>query len=183
MAESFMPAPKPPTELGRLRILSPSAGIRVSPLVLGAASIGQAWTSTFGSMDKKAAFELLDNFHESGGNFIDTANTYQDEESEAWIGEWMKARGNRDEMVIATKFTSDYKSYKVSVARQCQTHLLSMLAWQRTTSRKPFWQLETLVAHEFARLACQITDELDRCVLCPLVGLDNIDTRTNGRFA
>lgn len=32
------------------------------------------------------------------GNFIDTANNYQFEESEKWIGEWMKKRGNRDEI-------------------------------------------------------------------------------------
>lgn len=38
-----------------------------------------------------------------GGNFIDTANTYQNEESELWLGEWMETRGVRDEMIIATK--------------------------------------------------------------------------------
>jgi len=38
-------------------------------------------------------------------NFIDTANNYQGEESEEWIGEWMKARGNREQMVIATKYS------------------------------------------------------------------------------
>lgn len=32
------------------------------------------------------------------GNFIDTANSYQFEQSETWIGEWMKKRGNRDQM-------------------------------------------------------------------------------------
>ncbi|KAK0722090.1 norsolorinic acid reductase [Lasiosphaeria miniovina] len=44
------------------------------------------------------------------GNFIDTANNYQSGESETWIGEWMKKRGNRDQMVIATKFTTEFKS-------------------------------------------------------------------------
>ncbi|KAJ4152885.1 hypothetical protein LMH87_009405 [Akanthomyces muscarius] len=48
----------------------------------------------------------------AGGNLIDTANNYQDEESELWIGEWMAKRGNRDEMVIATKFTSNYVGHK-----------------------------------------------------------------------
>ena len=33
-----------------------------------------------------------------GGNFIDTSNNYQFEESEIWIGEWMKKRGVRDQM-------------------------------------------------------------------------------------
>ncbi|QIX00904.1 hypothetical protein AMS68_006421 [Peltaster fructicola] len=113
MSDIFKPAPEPKTELGRLRVLSSTAGIRVSPLQLGAMSIGEAWAGAMGSMDKKTSFELLDAFVEAGGNFIDTANNYQDEESETWIGEWMKERGNRDQMVIATKFTTGYKSYAV----------------------------------------------------------------------
>lgn len=32
------------------------------------------------------------------GNFIDTANNYQFEESEKWLGEWMRKRGVRDQM-------------------------------------------------------------------------------------
>lgn len=52
---------------------------------------------------------MLDFFWENGGNFIDTANNYQGEESETWIGEWMQKNNNRDEMVIATKFTSGYR--------------------------------------------------------------------------
>ena len=39
---------------------------------------------------------------------FDTANNYQAEESEIWIGEWMSEKENRDEMVIATKFTTAY---------------------------------------------------------------------------
>ncbi|KAJ6444489.1 aryl-alcohol dehydrogenase [Purpureocillium lavendulum] len=112
MAESiFAPAPEPKTELGRYRILSSTAGIRVSPLQLGAMSVGNAWSSFMGSMDKKQSFKLLDYFAEAGGNFIDTANNYQEEQSEAWLGEWMAARKNRDQMVLATKYTTDYKSY------------------------------------------------------------------------
>jgi hypothetical protein len=42
--ELFKPAPEPTTELGRYRILSSTAGIRVSPLQLGAMSIGDAWS-------------------------------------------------------------------------------------------------------------------------------------------
>ena len=45
-----------------------------------------------GSLNKKQAFELLDAYFDLGGNFIDTANCYQSEQSEAWIGEWMKQR-------------------------------------------------------------------------------------------
>lgn len=40
-----------------------------------------------GAMSKDAVFELLDYFHSQGGNFIDTSNNYQCEQSEIWIGE------------------------------------------------------------------------------------------------
>ncbi len=41
----------------------------------------------------------------------DRANNYQSEESEIWIGEWMALHpSRREEMVIATKFTSGYKT-------------------------------------------------------------------------
>ncbi|KAH8549007.1 putative aryl-alcohol dehydrogenase Aad14 [Umbelopsis sp. PMI_123] len=113
MAELFKPAPEPPTELGRYRILSSTAGIRVSPLQLGAMSIGDAWSDFMGSMDKEASFKLLDAFFEAGGNFIDTANNYQNDQSEKWIGEWMAKRKNRDQIVLATKFTTNYKSYEL----------------------------------------------------------------------
>ena len=63
------------TALGRYRVLSPLAGIRVSPLQLGAMSIGDKWESLgMGSMDKESSFKLLDAFFDAGGNFIDTAN-------------------------------------------------------------------------------------------------------------
>ncbi|KAL5361040.1 NADP-dependent oxidoreductase domain-containing protein [Aspergillus floccosus] len=107
----FAPAPEPPTELGRYRILSSTAGIRVSPLQLGAMSIGDAWSGFMGSMNKESSFKLLDAFVEAGGNFIDTANNYQDEQSETWLGEWMAARQNRDQIVLATKFTTYYKGH------------------------------------------------------------------------
>ncbi|TPX71365.1 hypothetical protein SpCBS45565_g01133 [Spizellomyces sp. 'palustris'] len=108
----FAPAPEPATKLGYYRLLSPSASVRVSPLCLGAMNIGTAWGDFLGEVTQEDAFKLLDYFYEAGGNFIDTASNYQDEQSEQWIGDWMKKRQNRDEMVIATKFTSPYKSYK-----------------------------------------------------------------------
>lgn len=61
-----------------------------------------------GDVDRNTSFEILDYFYSQGGNFIDTSNNYQGEESETWIGEWMNERGVRDEMVIATKYTTFY---------------------------------------------------------------------------
>ncbi|KAL3466342.1 NADP-dependent oxidoreductase domain-containing protein [Aspergillus heterothallicus] len=139
MSDFMTPAPEPATELGRYRILSSSAGIRVSPLQLGAMSIGDAWSGFMGSMDKESSFKLLDAFVEAGGNFIDTANNYQSEQSEAWLGEWMTARGNRDRMVIATKFTTDYKSYELgkgNAPNHCGNHKRSLYMSVRDSLRK-----------------------------------------------
>lgn len=74
MSDFFKPAPEPPTPLGRYRVLSPLASIRVSPLVLGGANIGDKWNKVMGAMDKETSFKLLDTFFDAGGNFIDTAN-------------------------------------------------------------------------------------------------------------
>ncbi|KAK3374260.1 putative aryl-alcohol dehydrogenase Aad14 [Lasiosphaeria ovina] len=116
MAHILAPAAAPATELGRYRILSSTAGVRVSPLQLGAMSLGQAWEPELGSMDKSTAFKLLDEYVSSGGNFIDTANDYQDEESEEWLGEYFEKKGIRDQMVIATKYTTHYRKYDLGLA-------------------------------------------------------------------
>ncbi|TCD63450.1 hypothetical protein EIP91_005391 [Steccherinum ochraceum] len=103
------PASEPKTRLGRHRALSPLAGIHVSPLALGAMSIGDGSWSTFGRQDKENSFKLLDAFYEAGGNLIDTSNNYQDESSEKFLGEWMEERGIRDHIVISTKYTTNFK--------------------------------------------------------------------------
>jgi aryl-alcohol dehydrogenase-like predicted oxidoreductase len=128
-AALFAPAPEPPTELGRYRILSPTSGLRVSPLQLGGMSIGTSWSSAMGSLSKDDAFKLLDAFVAAGGNFIDTSNNYQNEESETWIGEWMAARKIRDQCVVATKYTSDYRSHAIGKGRGpnfCGNHRKSL---------------------------------------------------------
>lgn len=76
MSKRFLEPPKQPkTPLGRYRVLCPLAGVRVSPLQLGAMSIGDKWAELgMGAMDKEASFKLLDAFYDAGGNFIDTAS-------------------------------------------------------------------------------------------------------------
>jgi aryl-alcohol dehydrogenase-like predicted oxidoreductase len=76
------------------------------PLVLGGNTFG--WTS-----DKDESFAVLDKFVAAGGRSIDTADSYSawvpgnsGGDSEAIIGEWLKSRGHRDDVVIATKVSS-----------------------------------------------------------------------------
>jgi aryl-alcohol dehydrogenase-like predicted oxidoreductase len=83
--------------------LLPGTDLDVHRLCLGGDVFG--WTA-----DEEQSFAVLDRYAEAGGNFIDTADMYScwvpgnsGGESEAIVGRWMAERGNRDEMVIATK--------------------------------------------------------------------------------
>lgn len=109
----FAPPPKPTNPLGWHRIFSPSASVKVSPIAIGGISFGESWSSAFGQ--NEPADDLLDAYFEQGGNFIDTLNTYHQGESEELIGQWMKKRGNRDQMVVATKYSAGYVKHKQDV--------------------------------------------------------------------
>jgi aryl-alcohol dehydrogenase-like predicted oxidoreductase len=81
----------------------PQTKLSVHPLCLG--------TNVFGwGADESQSFEVLDAYVAHGGNFLDTADVYSQwkegnsgGESETIIGRWMKARGNRDKIILATK--------------------------------------------------------------------------------
>jgi aryl-alcohol dehydrogenase-like predicted oxidoreductase len=112
MAPPFAAPPAPESVLFRHRQLSPTANVRVSPLCLGAMNFGNAHKARMGECTKETTFEILDTFKSLGGNFVDTANGYQDGESETWLGEWMASRKCRDEMIIATKYSSAYRRHE-----------------------------------------------------------------------
>lgn len=79
------------------------SGIAVAPLALGGNVFG--WTA-----DEANSFAVLDGFVDAGFDLIDTADVYsvwapghKGGESETVIGNWLKRRGGRDKVVIATK--------------------------------------------------------------------------------
>ena len=75
MSDYWKPHPEPESLLARYRVLCPNASVRVSPLQLGAMSVGDKWAQYgFGAMDKESSFKLLDAYYDAGGNFIDTSN-------------------------------------------------------------------------------------------------------------
>ncbi|MEV6748835.1 aldo/keto reductase [Streptomyces sp. NPDC058322] len=93
-----------------LRKLGPS-DLQVFPLALGGNVFG--WTA-----DEAQSFAVLDAYAAGGGNFVDTADGYsawvpgnEGGESETVIGKWLAARGNRSDIVVATK-VSTHPQYK-----------------------------------------------------------------------
>jgi aryl-alcohol dehydrogenase-like predicted oxidoreductase len=101
---ALLPAPRPRRIIRAMdRVPLGRTPLAVSRLCLGTMQFG--WTA-----DEAASFAVLDAFTEAGGNFIDTADIYsywlrghRGGESEEIIGRWLKARGSRDRLVIATK--------------------------------------------------------------------------------
>nr|WTC10137.1 aldo/keto reductase [Streptomyces anthocyanicus] len=80
-----------------------SSDLEVFPLALGGNVFG--WTA-----DRDRSFAVLDAYTAAGGNFVDTADSYSawvdgnsGGESETVLGQWFAARGNRDDVVLATK--------------------------------------------------------------------------------
>ncbi len=95
-----------------------NSGIAVAPLAFGGNVFG--WT-----IDEPASFKLLDAFVDAGFNLIDTADTYSrwkpgnvGGESETIIGNWMKQRGNRGKVIVATKFGSDMGNNKKGLSKK-----------------------------------------------------------------
>ncbi len=82
--------------------------LQASSLCIGAMYFGT-------KNDQTSSFRLLDQYVAAGGNFIDTANIYahwvaggRGGESEVLLGEWLRQRGNRDRVLIASKVGFNY---------------------------------------------------------------------------
>jgi aryl-alcohol dehydrogenase-like predicted oxidoreductase len=82
--------------------------IEVSALAMGTDLIGS-------KINQETSFHLFDFFRDNGGTLVDTANFYaswlpgcKGGESETTLGQWMKARKNRDEIVVSSKLAFDY---------------------------------------------------------------------------
>ncbi|MFC4223215.1 aldo/keto reductase [Lysinibacter cavernae] len=87
-----------PITLARAGVRRPvgHSDLRVFPVALGTSVFG--WT-----VDRQTSMSILDRFFLLGGNFIDTADNYASGQSEMMIGNWLRTRGSRDRVVLATK--------------------------------------------------------------------------------
>jgi aryl-alcohol dehydrogenase-like predicted oxidoreductase len=84
----------------RYRLFGRHTGLRVSELVLGTGNFGTGWGH---GAEPDEARRILDAYAEAGGNFIDTADSYQGGQSETILGDLLA--GRRDRFVLATKFS------------------------------------------------------------------------------
>lgn len=73
-------------------------GLEISEIALGTWQVGGGWG---GSFDRKIADAIIQTALDHGVNFLDTADVYDDQQSERAVGEYVKA--DRDKLYIATK--------------------------------------------------------------------------------
>ena len=71
-------------------------GVKVSPLCLGAMNFPEP-------SGEELSLEIINRALDGGINFIDTANVYNQGESEKIVGRALKENGRRDDVVLATK--------------------------------------------------------------------------------
>ena len=106
-----------------------SSDLEVFPLSLGGNVFG--WTA-----DRDTSFAVLDAYTAAGGNFVDTADGYSawvpgntGGDSERILGQWFDARGNRDDVVLATKVSQhpDFKGLAADNIRRAADASLERL--------------------------------------------------------
>ncbi|MFJ3193879.1 aldo/keto reductase [Streptomyces griseoviridis] len=149
-----------------------SSDLEVFPLALGGNVFG--WTA-----DEATSFAVLDAYTAAGGNFLDTADSYtawidgnSGGESETIIGKWIAARGNRDDIVIATKVSEhpDYPGLSAANIKAAADASLRRLGTDRIDLYYPhFDKPEVPVAEIIGAL-----DELVRAGKVRQIGASNI---------
>lgn len=112
-----------------------------------------------------------------------SANNYQNGDSEEWLGEWMKSRGVRDEIVLATKYTSPFRTYtnKGIQANYVGNNMKSL----RTSLNASLEKLQTdyvdLVRIKQPSIQVYIVNWMNsnnillHIAICPLVGLQHFN--------
>lgn len=113
------------TAISEYRLLG-RTGLRVAPMCLGTGTFGQTWGPGW-TIEKPAARAVFKAYVEAGGNFLDTANGYQGGESEAWLGELLREHGERERLVVATKFSFGTRGGDPNAGGNGRKHVLAAL--------------------------------------------------------
>jgi aryl-alcohol dehydrogenase-like predicted oxidoreductase len=115
--------------------------------------------------------------------FACSANTYQGEESEIWLGEWMSERKNRDQMVVATKYTTSWPAdgpKKVMANYQGQHAKSLHLSVEASLKKLQTTYIDLVSLHPSTLLPSHVLTAPE--ALCPLVGLYDVNSRGHAIF-
>jgi len=125
----------------RYKLFGRHTGLRVSELALGTGNFGTGWGH---GAERDEAKSIFDGYVAAGGNFIDTADTYQVGQSEAMLGDFIAA--DRDYFVLATKYTLG-AGPKTDLARTGNSRKTMIRAVEDSLKRLKTDRIDLLWAH------------------------------------
>ena len=128
------------------------SGLRVSPLCLGTMTFGTEWG--WGSAESTAR-AIFERYLSAGGNFIDTADGYTNGTSEKLIGKFMKSMGNRDSIVLATKFTFSTRPGDPNGGGNGRKHMMSAIDASLERLQTDYVDLYWMHNWEIGRASCR----------------------------
>ncbi|MEL3892760.1 aldo/keto reductase [Ferrovibrio sp. MS7] len=125
----------------RYKLFGRHTGLRVSELALGTGNFGTGWGH---GAERDEAKSIFDGYVAAGGNFIDTADTYQVGQSEAMLADFIAA--DRDYFVLATKYTLG-AGPKADLARTGNSRKTMIRAVEDSLKRLKTDRIDLLWAH------------------------------------
>jgi len=119
-----------------------------------------------GEMTKSEAEKIFDLYVQEGGNFIDTANKFQEGESEEWLGEWIEERGIREEIVIASKYSLPITSRSINSGGNHRKSLLQAINGTLRRLRTDYIDLYYVHFWDFTTPPDELMQTLNDLVRC-----------------
>jgi aryl-alcohol dehydrogenase-like predicted oxidoreductase len=158
-----------------------NSGLRVGRLALGTMTFGTDWG--WGA-DKSTARSMLDRYLARGGNLIDTADLYTNGDAERWIGEFLHDRGDRDRVVVSTKFSFNGTPDDPNAGGNGRKHILRALEGSLARLRTDYVDLYLLHAWDLVTPVDEVMrtlDDLVRAGKVRHVGFSNVPAWYAGR--
>ncbi len=149
------------------------SGLLVSPLALGTMTFGNA---SWGSSEADAA-TVFDAYTEAGGQFVDTANVYSAGRSEEIVGRLVAARGLRDRIVLATKYSFSTDKTNPNAGGMGRKNLMQALDASLTRLGTDYVDLYWVHAYDGITPAEELAESLAQIVRsgkARYVGLSNV---------
>jgi aryl-alcohol dehydrogenase-like predicted oxidoreductase len=153
------------------------SGLRVSRLALGTMNFGvDGWHAAYGKTEEEAA-PIIHRYVELGGNFIDTADFYTAGESEKILGRLIAKAGNRERLVLTSKFTNSIDKTDPNASGNGRKHIIR--AVEASLSRLGTDYLDLYLLHTWDRITpveevVQTFDDLVRAGKIRYAGLSDV---------
>jgi len=136
------------------------SGLRVSEYALGTSNFGTSWAT---GADKTGSRAVFDRYAEAGGTFIDTADTYQQGDSETYLADFLAK--DREHFAVASKFAFGTKG-QTGVSKTGNSRKTMRLALDRTLARLRTDYIDLYWVHspDFVTPIDEIAEALDDAV-------------------